>query len=781
MAKATYLLRKAGELVKERRYQDAVEVYLQATETDPTDARAWFGLGVCLYKVDNLDVARIALDRAQRMGYPRADEALARVEAADRRRAAAGTGAKATVAPAEVRRRDVARPPAKEPPPRPPVRPEEQRIDLDRYLRVMLVENIDGDRLAIAKAIEGTIKHAAVSAVDYGASTSDTMSGTVHYDAAVLDWDTAPDAATGLIQILKIKRPGLLVICLTERWDPETAVEILEAGADYHLVKQPHFAATIPLILAQWTRRDRAIAYQSGSKAKDGPSAVWPEALDSLGMALLLVDADLTILQANRTAMKQFRKGEEEFAGRLYCTIFYGEDEPPADCPVLRALEKGEPSAGELNREDLRESFRVQAWPVRTYAGKVASAVVLVRQAEPEERAAEALQDREWLYRSLAEKSNAGVALIGPDGNVRYANRALCTMLDQTEEEIGGQAIEEFLPVQEQESLHECLQKALDAGEAGERLTFQRPDGATFPAEARLASFPGPDGTYLILTVLGVEELEEAEQELWGEARKWSAVLDEGMARLLCGIVVLDAGGRVTWANQAAAGLFGQEGSDLRGSGYLQMVKQNSPRGIADAADFCDALTQAHSRGEAIEDRPLRVGPETFSYWSTPLAGGSSFARRVEHFYRVPAAPVQVSLPTGPEALAGLAAAMPEMLFTSDPEGKITWCNDAAAQTAGHAAHALQGMALADLAAPESRDGLQELLDQALDAERQVHRRELLMARPDGARYWGELTLLAMGSEQVEGSHVVHGVLRDVTDRKVAEAIRDILTGQRAL
>ena len=59
--KATQLLRNASELVREQRYQDAVEIYLQATEADPGDSRAWYGLGVCLYRIGNLDVARIAL------------------------------------------------------------------------------------------------------------------------------------------------------------------------------------------------------------------------------------------------------------------------------------------------------------------------------------------------------------------------------------------------------------------------------------------------------------------------------------------------------------------------------------------------------------------------------------------------------------------------------------------------------------------------------------------------------------------------------------------------
>lgn len=783
MAKATYLLRKAGELVRERRYQDAVEVYLQATETDPADSRAWFGLGVCLYKVDNLEVAHIALERAQKMGYPRAEEALARVETAERRRSAEGKGAKATMAPDEAQQRAARRPAAlREPPPRPAVRPDGEKINLDRYLRVMLIENIETDRQAIAQAIEGTIKDAEVASVEYGLSTSQTMSGSVHYDAAILDWDTAPDAAAGLIQILKIKRPSLQVICLTEDWDPESAVEILEAGADYYLVKQPHFASSIPLILAQSARRDGAILRERDKQAGEGPATVWPEALDALGAPIILVDADLTILQANQAAMKQFKRGEDEFIGRPYCAVFYGREEPPDACPVLQVLEKGEPATDKIRHEMLEKTFTVDAWPVSSYAGKVSGAIALLREEGAEEQAVEELRTREWLYRNLTERANAGVVMVGPDGKVQYANQGLCAMLDQTERELLGQPIENILPPQDQESLRECLQAAVERGESGARLLLQRAEGSTFPAEARVASFSTAEGTYLILTIIGVAELEQAEQELWTEAHKFAMVLDEGVDKLECGVVVLDDQGRVTWTNSLAAELLACEKEELIGGSYMELLAEGLPGRAEDAEGFLDALTGAHQRGEALQGHALRLdGGAPLAYWSTPIGGGSSLVSRVEHFY--PATEVirpAMDLPAGQETLAGVAAAASEMLFTADVEGRITWCNPAAPATAGYTEAQLQGMALPDLVDPEARDKLRGLLQTALERDQQVQRQEVLMARGDGKRYWAELSLVAI-RDRHNGSTQVQGVLRDVTEHKMTEAIRAIVSGDSPL
>jgi PAS domain S-box-containing protein len=117
------------------------------------------------------------------------------------------------------------------------------------------------------------------------------------------------------------------------------------------------------------------------------------------------------------------------------------------------------------------------------------------------------------------------------------------------------------------------------------------------------------------------------------------------------------------------------------------------------------------------------------------------------------------------------------MLFTAEPGGRFTWCNAGAAETVGYGENQLLGMALADLAAEEGRAKLQELIDHALGQEQQVQKAELLLVRAGGARFWGELSLLAMRGASEEGGVVLKGFLRDVTDRRMTQAIREIISG----
>ncbi len=779
MAKATHLLRQASELVREKSYAEAVEVYLQATEADPSDCRAWFGLGVCLYKIGNLDVARIALERAQKMGYPKADEALAHLQVAERRRSAEGSGAKATVRHAPASSRPApARKSGVQAAPRPLSKPEEKKLDLDRYLRVMLVENLESDRETITQALQGNIRHLEVVSVPYTASTSDTMSGTVHYDVAILDWDSDPDAASGLIQILKIKRAGLLVICLTEAWDSETAVQIFEAGADYHLVKQEHYALSLPLILARWVRRDRAVALQQRGKDSDvNAGDRWPESLNAVGEMMLYVAADYAVIHANQAAMKSLRMREEQVLGHLYCEAIYGNEEPPEDCPLARALAAGQPASGEIVHPHLKKTYVVNAWPEITPGGSVAGVVAILREKAAAEMLPQELREREWLYRNLAERANAAVAMVGPDGKLCYVNRGFCTMLDHTADETTDQPIETFVPPEDQQSLRECLEVALDIGESGGRLTLQRADGSRFPAEARLARFSSEDQTYLVLTFIGAAEMEEAEKALWDERSKFAGILEKGIERLECGVAVLDREGRITWINGLAAELFSTSREELVGKDYTGLMEGFARANLADARQFLDALADARKRDKPLADYALTFSNaadgDGLRSWSTPAQSGTAAVNRVEHFYTARQAGAPAVPSTREESIAQIADAMPEMLFTTDERGCITWCNPAAATLAGRNGQTLLGKDLTSLAADEARSSVADMIHEALDGGRRVSGREVLISRPDGARLWAELTLLPTSN----GHKGLQGALRDVSDKKMTDAIRAILSG----
>jgi len=652
VGKATRLLRQAIELVRAKRHQDAVEVYLQAVEADPADGRGWLGLGVCLFRVGNLDVARLALQRAKRQGIAKAEQVLSRVEKAREGRAARLTGAAATIPSGKAATEGAAVTAAAVG--APARRPGEQ-IDIGRPLRVMLVENIEEHRDAIREAIERTVSQVEVDPLPFGVSSSETMSTRVRHDVAVLDWDSDPYAAAGLIQVLKIKRPGVLIICLTREWDPGMSAKILEAGADYHLAKAPQFATVIPLIIARWAERDQAVIREHEARQAVGAAGDWAQSLNALDEMIMLVGSDLTVRRVNRAATDGLGKSEEGLVGHPYAQPLYGSEQPPESCPILRALQQEVPASGELYSEGQQKTFYAQAWPV-----------------------------------------------LGDDGNTS-----------------GVISI-----------LHE---QGLAAG---------------------------------------------AREAPSNEAERLASILDPGLDSLDCGLVALDAEGCITWANSLAAKLLLTDKSALRGVNYVELLTECVQECVEGFHDFIESLQGAYERGENVTGYPLRISieaeSETLNYYSTLVEGGTAEVHRIEHFY-----PAGEAVPGAPAAQNDLVAAVSEMLFSTDAEGRIAWCNPAAATVTGYSEGALRGKALTDLAVPDDRQRLQELLQGAMSDGQEVRNEEVLIMRAGGDSFNAELTLLPeRAAEEVE-LRGVNGILRDVTDRKTLDAVRAVLSGQR--
>jgi len=580
---ATELLRKAATFVKSKKYQDAVDIYLQATETSPGDARAWFGLGVCLYRIGNLDVARIALERAQRMGYPKADEALARLEAAEVRRKER-TAQKA----AQKKKPGAAAAPAVA---------EVKKIEMGRFVRVMLVEASEADKRSITSALEAAITDVEVTSVPYSISSSDTMSGAVHYDVIVLDWDMGPDAARGLIQILRIKRPLLLIICLLDRWNAETAVETLEAGADIFMVKNPGFGSSLPMLIMQWDLRARATAKsEAGRRAGDG-AAAWPDALDSLAPMLIQIDADYTLAQGNEAALKGLKRGRDEFTGLNYAQILYGRAAPPDTCPLWRAIEAGETSEGSITLAETGAVMAVRSWPVRSMSGNITGAIAMLDSGESTEVHAET--STQWLYRNLTEKSAGGIVLVGPDGNIEYANPAFCAIAGRTDSELFGHAVGRLVGAADRSALGTAISQAIASGKATCYLALRRADGADVSVQARFSQFSTDDeDNFLVLNVM------ECAPQSAMVASAAPAPPTAGSTDPLDLLVAVapdmffrtDAERAIVWASPAADDLLGCSAGSLIGSPLESIIAQESR---ITAEQIMDRASQANIQADA--------------------------------------------------------------------------------------------------------------------------------------------------------------------------------------
>jgi PAS domain S-box-containing protein len=526
----------------------------------------------------------------------------------------------------------------------------------------MLVEGNETDRRSITRAVEERISYVKVASVPYGVSTSDTMSGVLHYDVAIMDWDLAPQAAAGLMQILRIKRPTLFIICLLTNWNPAQANRVMEAGADLCVVKREGFANVLPMVIAQWARRTTAVQEKEG---ESGPPGRWADAIDSIGDTILFVDADRTVLHANQAATKELHRTEEELLGRSYAWLLYSQERPPESCPIQKVLKTEEPARGTVVHAESERSLRVSAWPVPSATGRLSGVVALL--SEPEE---------------VGEATSAALA----------------------------------------------------------------------------------------------------------QSEVMTAVLAEGLDYLECGVVALDADHHVVWANEPAAELLDGDPESMVGESYRDLAARHLCQSLAQPQGFLETIDSVFEEDATLEDYTVELTDgSAFSYHSTPARGDGDAVRRLEHFYpaqkhvvtaeeAAPAEEAAAQAAGEPAAAVHGLTALPAMLFRATKDGTIEWCSAGASDVVGYPARSVEGMRLADLAADGMTQRAESLIKECLAGTRRVTG-ELKLQSEEGRKFWAELIVLPAD----EGDGHVEGVLRDVTDRKMAEAIRAIITGETAL
>jgi len=383
------------------------------------------------------------------------------------------------------------------------------------------------------------------------------------------------------------------------------------------------------------------------------------------------------------------------------------------------------------------------------------------------------------IYRGLIEGANVGILMLGAEETVQFANAAFCAMVGRTLDDLIERTVEAAVPVREVELLRECIGRASASGGAEQLTTFQFADGRMAPAEIRAARFNWGGDEYLVLTFVEVAPAPAPEPVEAPAPAGPAGDVEAGLDGLACGIVALEADGRVMWLNSVAAELFGADRDTLVGNDYLGLIGRRLYGSMVEADAFIDALAGAHARGETLEDVPLQLRRdgevETTHYWSTRVRDGASGVARVEHFYPAAGAPEAVAAAAPADESRRMLDAVPDILFTADAEGRITWCNAAARATIGYGPDELAGMKLDELAVDGSTEPLREALRAALE-EGQRGEAEVALSRNGGGTLWVQAILLP-----APDGGTVDGVLRDISHRKLNESIRDLLNQWPAL
>jgi PAS domain S-box-containing protein len=492
-------LRAGLELAKVGRYEEGADKFMAAIEEAPDDPRGWFGLGLCCARAGRHDEAREALTEAGRLGHPKAQEVLDRLVGAGavQHPASAAQAAQRVEAPGPV----VGTPQPAEAHKAAPPEAARRRIDLGKRVRVMLVEDRPEDRKAISDALYGSLARAEVVESPFAESASRTIVGMGIFDIAIIDWDTSPQDARALLDFLKMKQPHIPVIVLTRAWSEEVAREIIQAGADYCLVKASGYSKVLPFVIEQRFKQSYALHEKIESDLGDVFKQARRRYLDVLKDAFVLMNREGRVIDLNRAASDLLRVNRERWIGEPCERLFAHGPEAVGFFPLSEVFESGETVTVERYDLNRKRHFRVTTIPVQD-GGHTEYLNILQdvtgRRPEPGQAAPPAAAGADMLR--LAELAGELAFELDVAGRVTRTSTAFAERLGYGRDELVGMKLEDLLADVNGAVAGNALDRLVRGREsiAGQDVSLRGRDGRLVPGRITLMPELADDGETVV-------------------------------------------------------------------------------------------------------------------------------------------------------------------------------------------------------------------------------------------------------------------------------------------
>ncbi len=269
------------------------------------------------------------------------------------------------------------------------------------------------------------------------------------------------------------------------------------------------------------------------------------------------------------------------------------------------------------------------------------------------------------------------------------------------------------------------------------------------------------------LETLGALERERAARE--GEARR-GRELGRILGSAAEGIVGLDPGGKIEFANPAAAATLGYEPGEIIGENMHRLVHHTRPDGTPYPIEECPnylALGEGRERRSNGDVYWRKDGTRLpVEYASNPVVEGGKVVGAVVTFSDVTERKrAEEALEESEQRYRSLFEHNPDAVYSFDLEGRFLSANPACERLTGYTAGELSRMSFVPFIVPEDLPRTMRHFRGAAAGEPQNY--EIAGISRDGRRVELEGTKLPV----VVGGEVVgvYGIAKDVTERKEAE------------
>ena len=447
------------------------------------------------------------------------------------------------------------------------------------------------------------------------------------------------------------------------------------------------------------------------------------------------------------------------------------------------ALVAGERATAELEvRLDPGDGRR--RWFLLSLVADPAAELVYVvgRDVDESRQAAQRLADAEARFRSAFETSAIGITITGLDARFVRVNAAFARMVGRTVDDLAGAPVRDVSHPDEWESDRQLVRElvAEPGGIVQREKRYVRSDGSEVLALLSVSAVAGADGTaqYLIARMVDVTAQRAAERALAESERRFRTLAAAAPA----GIFSVAFDGRMRYANDRLAEIFGMDAGELDAYRWLERVEASSRRPLLQVAETVAAGGSPVALDVRLEDgagaRWVRINVGV-------VDGGTRHGHLTGTIEDVTAeVEARTELAVREAEYRVLAEHSGDFIARHDVDGRFLYASPASERLLGHRPDALLGRTAREVGFvhPDDAGALGSLLRRVVDAGEESATAAWRVLRPGGAVRWVETAVRAVPDEDGRPREII-AVTRDVSERKEAEtrlghqALHDALTG----
>jgi PAS domain S-box-containing protein len=477
-------------------------------------------------------------------------------------------------------------------------------------------------------------------------------------------------------------------------------------------------------------------------------------------VGLALIDEDLRYLQINSALAAINGLPPEDHIGRTVREVLGDELADEVEPTLRQVLETQAPAQNRQVSGRTRASgadgghWLLSHYPVEA-AGIRAVGVVVVDVSDQHE-AHERLKRSEARYRNLVETTQDLVWTVDATGCFGFLNGAVERIYGYSAEELIGRPFVDFVPPEQREWMLREFANAKNGALIEGQAELLRKDGTRRLVEFR--SVPVLDERGEVVAVTGtstdVTERARSERALRESEERFRGVFEHAEV----GMLLMDARGRVLFANPAFCRLVDRPEQELRGLRWQDIVHPHD-------RDVVRARRDRHLAGEtepgALEVRYVRKDGQ--AVWARTIGAAVRDADGRIAYTILQA--VDLTEQRRLEQTASRMYALTRDLFcTVGFDGCIKTANPAWERALGYSTEEMAGQPFLDLVHPDDRPRTMREFERLLASGELTIDFENRYQHKDGSYRW-----LLWSSYVSMEERLVYGVAKDVTDRRRSE------------